>query len=67
MITEGWEQPEWGVQTDTTWSIYTLEYFSALKRTWMDSEHMVLCEKPDTHGHTVCNSIYGKCLEQAHP
>lgn len=53
------------------WPIYPSECHLAMKRSeavtlatvWVDLEHTVL----SSQGHTVCESIYGKHSEPAHP
>ena len=57
------------------WSLHTRAHHSAVKRrealtlaaTWTDLENMMLSERSQTQKDTVCDSIDGKCPEQANP
>lgn len=57
------------------WFARTLEYYSVVKRrealtvptTWTGLEHMMLSERGQTQGHTVCDAIDVTGPERARP
>lgn len=60
---------------DRMGSMHTVEHDSARTRSevltqatmWMDLEHVMLTDRVNTEGHTVCDSISRKDTEQASP
>lgn len=59
-----------------TWSVHTVEYYSAVKRSgvWIHAtnmdepwKHCAEWKKSDTKGHIVHDSIHMKYPEQAYP
>ena len=72
IIVKKWKQakcPSADEWINKMWSVYTMEYYSAIKRnkvlihvtTWMDLESIMLSERG--HTHVVTDSMHMKCPE----